>query len=213
MTTRTYGQFCGFARALELVGERWALLIVRDLLVGPKRFTDLRQGLLPIPTNILAKRLKELEEGGIVQRRVLPRPQSSVVYELTERGAELEEAMVSLGRWGAKTLDEPRPGEIVTPSSLVMAFRTTFRPQAARGVTASYELRLGPIRIHLRLAAGRLEAGAGPLPGAELVIETGPGIRAVMAGEVSAQDALASGLVRLTGREELFATFVAAFRI
>jgi DNA-binding HxlR family transcriptional regulator len=213
MTTRVYGQFCGFARALEVVGERWALLIVRDLLVGPRRFTDLRQGLPRIPTNILSSRLKELEAGGILRRRILPRPDSSVVYELTERGAELEDAVKSLGRWGAKSLGEPREGEIVTPSSLIMALRTTFRPEAARGAGASYELRLGPICIHARFGRGRLEVGQGPLPDADLIIETGPAIRALMAGEVNPQDAVASGLVRLTGDPALLDRFVQAFRI
>ncbi|HEV2643341.1 MAG TPA: helix-turn-helix domain-containing protein, partial [Candidatus Elarobacter sp.] len=86
MTTRAYGQYCGFARALEVVGERWALLVVRDLLVGPKRFTDLLNGLPGIPSNILTARLKELENAGVARRRVLPRPARAVVYELTEYG-------------------------------------------------------------------------------------------------------------------------------
>jgi DNA-binding HxlR family transcriptional regulator len=213
MTTRAYGQFCGFARALELVGERWALLIVRDLLVGPRRFTDLRQGLPRIPTNILTNRLKELEAAAIVQRRALPRPESGVVYELTPRGAELEETVVSLSRWGAKALGEPREGEIVTESSLTMALRTTFRPESARGAEGGYELRLGPLCIHARVRDGKLEAGPGPLPDADLVIETGPQLRALMAGEVSPDEAVASGLVRLTGRKELLSRFVTAFRI
>ncbi|HEX8861639.1 MAG TPA: helix-turn-helix domain-containing protein, partial [Actinomycetes bacterium] len=84
MSRRTYGQYCGLAHAMELVGERWALLVIRDLLPGPKRFTDLRNGLPRIPTNILSARLKELEASGVVQRRLLPRPQGSVVYELTD---------------------------------------------------------------------------------------------------------------------------------
>ena len=87
MAGRSYGQFCGLSRALELIGERWALLIVRDLLVGPRRFTDLRRGLPRIPTNILSSRLRELEYAGVVRRRVLPRPATSVVYELTETAA------------------------------------------------------------------------------------------------------------------------------
>src|ERR671936_950820 len=111
---RSYGQFCGLARAVEVVGERWALLIVRDLLVGPKRFTDLRRGLPRIPTNVLAERLRELEYAGVVRRRLLPRPAGSVVYELTPYGQELEEAVLPLGRWGARALGEPRPDEIVT---------------------------------------------------------------------------------------------------
>ena len=115
MANRAYGQFCGFARALEAVGERWALLIVRDLMVGPKRFTDLRRGLPGIPTNILTSRLKELERDGIIERRVLPRPEGSVVYDLTGYGRELEDSVVALSRWGAK----------ITVSHLSMAGRTS----------------------------------------------------------------------------------------
>src|SRR5450755_253989 len=102
MSSRTYGQYCGLARALEMVGERWGLLIVRDLLVGPKRFTDLHRGLSGIPTNVLTDRLKELEQVGIVRRRLLPRPAGSIVYELTEYGQELEDVVLRFGLWGAK---------------------------------------------------------------------------------------------------------------
>jgi DNA-binding HxlR family transcriptional regulator len=130
MTKRAYGQFCGLVRALEIVGERWALLIVRDLLVAPKRFTDLRQGLPRIPTNILSLRLRELEAAGVVRRRVLPRPSGAVVYELTDHGNALEDVVLRLGRWGAKSLGEPGPEDIVTVDSLVMAMRSTFHPEA-----------------------------------------------------------------------------------
>src|SRR5438105_10131964 len=145
VAARTYGQFCGLARALELVGERWALLIVRDLLVGPRRFTDLRQGLPRIPTNVLSERLKELEHAGIVRRRALPRPAASVVYELTDYGSQLEEVVMKLGLWGAQALGEPRPDEIITTDSIVKALRPTFVPELARGLRTAYELRLGVI--------------------------------------------------------------------
>lgn len=213
MSKRAYGQFCGLVRALEIVGERWALLIIRDLLVGPRRYTDLRQGLPRIPTNILSARLKELEEAGIVRRRVLPRPSGAVVYELTEYGAELEEVVLGLGRWGAKSMTEPGPDDIVTADSLVMALRSTFRPAAAEGADVGYELRLGPIVIHARVHGGRLEAAEGPLPGADLVIETGPAIKALMAGEVKPEDAIARGSVRLTGDPALLTRFAETFRI
>src|ERR1700730_8022475 len=114
MRTRAYGQYCGLARAVEIVGERWVVLIIRDLLVGPKRFTDLHRGLPRMPTNVLTSRLRELESGGVVRRRVLPRPAGSVIYELTEYGTELEDVLIGLGRWGAKLLHEPRPDEIIT---------------------------------------------------------------------------------------------------
>src|SRR5437764_13219872 len=104
VAARTYGQFCGLARALELVGERWALLIVRDLLVGPRRFTDLRHGLPRIPTNVLSERLKELEHAGIVRPRMLPRPAASVVYELTEYGSQLDEVLMRFVLAGQQSL-------------------------------------------------------------------------------------------------------------
>lgn len=213
MKKRAYGQFCGLVKALEMVGERWAMLIVRDLLVGPRRFTDLRQGLPRIPTNILTDRLKEMEEAGVVQRRALPRPGGGVVYELTEYGRELEDAVMLLGRWGARSLGEPGPDEIVTADSMIMALRSTFRPDAARGVRASYELRMGPVVIHARVAGGELEVGDGALPGADLVIESGPALKALMSGEMTADEAVAQGAVRLTGDESLLPRFAEMFRI
>jgi DNA-binding HxlR family transcriptional regulator len=210
---RTYGQFCGIARALELVGERWGLLIVRDLLVGPRRFTDLRTGLPRIPTNVLSERLKELEQTGIVQRRVLPRPAASIVYELTEFGSGLEGVIVELGRWGAQSLGEPGLDEIVTTDSMVMALRTTFRRDAARGPAVGYELRMGEIVIHARVADGTVAVAEGPLVDADLVISTGPAIKALMAGEVSPAEAIASGGVSLTGVTALLDRFVQMFHI
>jgi len=213
VSKRVYGQYCGFARALELVGERWALLIVRDLLVGPKRFSDLQRGLPKIPSNILTSRLKELEEAGIVQRRLQPRPSNGVFYELTEVGNDLEDAVMALGRWGAQRLGEPRPGEIVTEDAMVMALRTTFQPEAAGRTRASYELRLGDIVINAKVANGRASVVAGPLPGADLIIETGPAVRMLLAREVTPEQALKKKLVRITGDPKLLDRFVRMFRI
>jgi DNA-binding HxlR family transcriptional regulator len=213
MAKRAYGQYCGFARALEIVGERWGLLIIRDLLVGPKRFTDLRRGLPRIPSNILSDRLKELEDAGVVQRRVLPRPAGSIVYELTEHGGDLEDAVLALGRWGARSLGYPRPGEIITVDSVIMAMRTTFRPDAAKDLRASYELRLGDVILNLQIEDGSLRVAEGSLPEADLVIEAGPAIKTLMAREVSPAEAIANGLVRLTGNAELLGRFVEIFRI
>ncbi|GAA3105799.1 helix-turn-helix domain-containing protein [Nonomuraea salmonea] len=131
MASREYGQFCGLARAMEMVGERWSVLIIRNLLIGPQRFTDLHKGLPAIPTNILSTRLKQLEEAGLATRRALPHPERAVVYELTDYGRDLEPALVALGRWGARTLTEPRPGELITAESVAMSFHTTYRPEAA----------------------------------------------------------------------------------
>jgi len=213
MSGRSFGQFCGVARALEVVGERWALLIVRDLLVGPRRFSDLRRGLPRIPTNILTARLKELEQAGVVHRRVLPRPAGSIVYELTDRGRGLEDVVLALGRWGAQDLGEPRPDEVVSADSLVMALRTTFRPAAAAGVRLDVELRLGDIVVHARVADGELAAEVGPLPAAELVITTGPALRALLAGELEPAAAVARGDVQISGAPALLVRFTELFRI
>ena len=100
-TTRTYGDACGIPRALDRVGERWALMVIRELVLGPKRFTDLRTGLPGASPNVLAQRLRELEHAGVVRRRRLPPPAASQVYELTDWGRELEPVLLALGRWGA----------------------------------------------------------------------------------------------------------------
>jgi DNA-binding HxlR family transcriptional regulator len=213
VATRTYGQYCGLARALEILGERWGLLIVRDLLVAPKRFTDLQRGLPGIPTSVLATRLKELEGAGVVRRRVLPRPEGSIVYELTAYGQELEDVLVRFGRWGAKSLGDPRADEVITADSMVVALRSTFRAEAAQGVHATYELRLGEIVLNARVDDGMVEVRAGPAPNADLSIEAGPQIRALMAGEITPREALRRGVVHTTGDSDLLAGFAKIFRI
>lgn len=213
MAKRAYGQYCGLARALEFVGERWAMLIIRDLLVGPRRFTDLKNGLPKIPTNILSTRLRELETHGIVRRRVPPRPAVGVLYELTEYGAELEPVMLSLGAWGARSLGDPAAGEIVTSDSLIMALRSTFRAEAARGRRLAVELRCGGHTLHGIVDNGALRTAAGALPGADIVIEAGPELWHLMAGELTPERAVSDGLVRVTGNAKLLDQFVEIFRV
>ncbi len=213
MTRRTYGQYCGFARAAEAIGERWALMILRDLLVGAKRFGELHRGLPGIPSNILTARLKELEDSGIVERRPVPRPGKGVAYELTDTGRLLEEPIAALGRWGARQMGDPRPGEIITEDSIASALRSTFRPEAAGKGSVTYALRLGEIEVHARVANGKVAVGRGPADKPDLVIESGPAIRMLLAGEISPKQALERRLVRLTGDPKLFDRFVKIFRI
>src|SRR5215218_6017447 len=142
MATRDYGQYDGIARGLELVGERWALLIIRDLLVGPRRYGELAAGLPRIPTNILAARLKELQEARILRR--VPRSRV-IIYELTQYGRELEPVVLALGAWGFRAMGDPREEQIITADSMTMALRTAFRPQVAAHLPATaYAARLGP---------------------------------------------------------------------
>jgi DNA-binding HxlR family transcriptional regulator len=140
---RPYDQHCGLAHALDLTGERWTLLIVRELLTGPRRYSDLAEGLVTVPTNLLASRLKGMESSGLVRRRRLPAPADSVVvYELTELGESLGASVVELARWGMTTLSPTREDRAFRGHWLVLALRARFEPRAAEGVTESYEFRI-----------------------------------------------------------------------
>jgi DNA-binding HxlR family transcriptional regulator len=170
---RSYEQFCGIAKALDLVGERWALLVVRDLLLGPKRFSDLRAGLPRVSPDVLSQRLRELEAEGVVGRRRLPPPAASQVYELTERGHELEPVILGLGRWGSRTA-VPDGDPPLSPDSAMLALKTLFDPTAARDVTARYELRFGDHHFHLLVEDGAMTIGRGPAERPDAIIETAP---------------------------------------
>jgi DNA-binding HxlR family transcriptional regulator len=158
---KRYDQYCPVCHALGLVGERWALLIVRELLRGPKRYTDLVEGMPGIGTNILAARLRELEQGGILRKRKLPPPAASTVYELTEYGAELEEALYALARWGARSLPPPGPKDDFYPEWGFNAFPALLDPEAARGLTESYVLRVDDDVYTIRFEDGRLAVELG----------------------------------------------------
>jgi DNA-binding HxlR family transcriptional regulator len=178
-TKRTYGDRCGIARALDLVGERWALLVVRELLLGPKRFTDLRAGLPHVGPDVLAQRLRELEQAEIVRRTTLPPPAGSRVYELTERGRRLEDVVIALGRFGSVAPFPPGDAQIGV-DAVVIALKSLFDADAADGVRARYELRLGDQRFALDVADGRLEVERGGAPAADAIIETDPGTLATV---------------------------------
>lgn len=223
MAARSYGQYCGVTTAVELIGERWALLIVRDLLVGPRRYTDLKQGLPRIPTNILSTRLKELQEGGVVRR--VPLANCGLVYELTPYGRELEPIVLALGQWGFARMGDPEPDDIVTADSLTMALRTAFRPDAAASLPpADYELRLADIVLRVQvdgtrlrivqLAPPRLVGGAAPAAEPGLVFAAGPGIRRVISGELTPAEAIdREVLVVEAGDATLLERFAEVFRI
>ena len=154
MDRRTYGDPCGVARALDVVGERWALLVVRELLLGPKRFTDVHRGLGGASQNVLSQRLRELEAAGLVRRRRLGPPAGSSVYELTEQGAALEPILVELGRWGRH---RPLAGDgELSVDALVLALRTTFDQAAAGDLETTVDLHVDDDRLEVRVSQGRL---------------------------------------------------------
>ena len=161
ISDRSYNQYCGIARALDLVGERWALLIVRELALGPKRFTDLREGLPGVATNVLSNRLRQLERDGIVGRRRLPPPAPARVYELTEYGRELVPIMLALGRWGASTMGPRTPAQSIRSEWLAVALNAFFDAESAGGLRATIGLELDGSRFTLRLDDGQLEITPG----------------------------------------------------
>ncbi len=211
---RTYGQFCAVARALDLVGERWALLVVRELILGPKRFTDLQRDLPGIGTNVLAARLKELEQGGIIRRRSLPPPAASTVYELTEYGRELEPILLDLGRWGLRSLGPRTPAQSLRSAWLGVALRAFAHGDAATGLRATIEFRLENGTFHARLDEGEVEVATGPAEEPELVIETGnEPLLALLTGSLEPRRAVESGTVRLSGDESLLERVAEVFRL
>ena len=212
--TRTYDDGCAAAHALDLIGERWTLLVVRELLLGPKRFTDLRAGLPGVSPNVLAQRLRKLEGAGVVRRRKLPPPAASRIYELTDWGEELEPVVISLGRWGARSPLRPRDAALGV-DSLVLSLRTMFDPRAAKGIKASYELRLGEDVFRAEVADDRFEISRGNAGGAErpdATIEAGPAtLAALIYGGRKLPEALRSGEVEIGGNAEAAERFLTLF--
>lgn len=201
---QTYGDACRLAHALDLVGRRWALLVVRELLLGPKRFSDLRRGLPNASSNILAERLRELEEAGVIRRATLPPPISAKVYELTEWGRELEDVVNRLGAWGARSPIPPEYRQIGS-DSIILALRALFDPARAGDAETSCRLTIGDEVFHVDVAAGRVELFRGARKDADtaedadtaIAVDSAPTLAAVLTGELGIEDAEAAGALRI----------------
>lgn len=203
---------CAAAHTLDLVGERWALLVVRELMIGPKRFTDLRAGIPDISPNVLGQRLRELEETGVLGRRKLPPPAASHVYELTDWGYELEPVLQALGRWGSRSPVMPHEGELGI-SSFILAMRTMFSPEAAKGFRATFQLRLGDDRFYAKVGGGRVEIEPGEVGKPDATIQTDDhmNLANVVFNDRSLEDALGAGEVGIEGDEHAVERFVGLF--
>jgi DNA-binding HxlR family transcriptional regulator len=214
---RTYGDSCGIARALDLVGERWALLVVRELVLGPKRFTDLRAGLPNLSPDVLAQRLRELEQAGLVRRRKLPPPAGARVYELTDWGSELEPVLLALGRWGSRSPLPSEPPQLGV-DAVAVALKTMFDPaRVAVGKDGgaperSYQLRLGEHEFALRVSGGVLELTRGVIDAPTAVIDTDPStLAALLWHGYPLDDALASSALRTEGSRREVQRFLGLF--
>lgn len=209
---RTYGDACGVARALDIVGERWALMVVRELLLGPKRFTDIRGGLPHLSPDVLAQRLRELEQAGLVQRRTLPPPAASQVYELTGRGAALEPVLIALGRWGGANAAPPAEGVGMSLDSHVVSLRTLFDPDLAEGFCASLALRLDDQSFRVEVADGALEVVRGEPSAPDATVKTDPPtFLDLIRGRRELREALGEGEIEVEGDRQVVERFLGLF--
>ena len=191
------------ARALDIVGERWTLLILRELMLGPKRFTDLLDALPGLARNLLTERLRRLEAEGLVERTTLPPPAASRVYALTESGRALGPSMAALGRWGIEQLPPAPAKAYFRPEWAVFPLSYMANSDAARGVHEVYELVIDEQRFHLRVDDGEVHPHAGGAQDPDLVIAMSAGtLRDLFFGGLDPADAVARSLVRFEGPPE-----------
>ena len=192
---RSYGDQCGVARSLDVIGERWALLIVRELLLGPKRFNDLLAGLAGASPNVISQRLRELTASGVIRLRDLGPPARVRVYELTDWGRELEPVVLHLGQWGTRA---PLPeGARWGLDSLLLAFQATANPAVVNG---RYELRVGADVFTVDGTSGSVRVRRGTADRPDATLTTDPGtLHAVALGHRPIADAVESGDLRLDG--------------
>jgi DNA-binding HxlR family transcriptional regulator len=200
VSRRTYDQYCAVARALDVVGERWTLLLVRELLTGPKRFKDLLDGLSGIGTTLLTARLKDLEGHGILRRTTLPPPAGSKVYELTDLGRSLEPVVMALSRWGLKLLDGPRREEVSRPGWAMVALQSSLELEAVHGGKETYEFRVDGELFHVQVDGDEPELRQGPAADPDLTIsgdtET---LLGVAAGRLTLAEAVEAGAIATEG--------------
>jgi DNA-binding HxlR family transcriptional regulator len=198
MTTKRYDQYCAMARGLDVVGDRWTLLIVRELLTGPKRYGELAAGLPGIATNLLADRLRTLDAAGVVERVPGSGSARGGPYRLTSWGAELESVLLALARWASPLLGPPRPDDTYRLRWLLLTLQAQFDPVAAADLQRTYEFRIGDEVVHVRVAVGTAAPAEGPAPRADVVVAGAPAtFLAWGTGQLSSTAAVDAGLAVL----------------
>jgi DNA-binding HxlR family transcriptional regulator/putative sterol carrier protein len=205
MNNRSYNHYCGIAYALDIIGERWTLLIIRELIAGPRRFTDLLHGLPGISSNLLSERLKCLEQQGLLCRRTLPPPAGSTVYELTSLGRSLENILIELGKWGSQFIPTSLGDDsLLNVGSYALTLKTFFRPEQAQGVNETFELHIDHEVLQVQIHRGELQVRQGEVLHADVVIYTDmPTYLGLLTGQIKPDEAISAGLVRIeSGRTE-----------
>ncbi len=210
MNNRSYNQLCGLAYALDVVGERWTMLIIRELIAGPRRFKDLLDGLPGISTNLLTERLKNLEQQGVIQHYTLPPPAGSMVYALTALGRSLEKALLELGKWGSQFVPPSlEDANMLHLGSYALTPKTFFRPELAQGINETYALYIDGEVQQVRIAEGEISVQQGEPPQADAVFSTEmPVYLGLLTGQINPEEAIAAGLVRVEGDPTALGRFV-----
>jgi DNA-binding HxlR family transcriptional regulator len=211
---KSYAQYCPVARALDVLGERWTLLIVRDLAMGPRRYTDLREGLPGIATDLLTARLRTLESAGFVARRELPRPAPAVVYELTDAGRQqLAPVIGALADVGVGLLGPPGASDSFSPErAVLLALRHAFAATGASDLEETYELIIDEEPFSVRVGGAEVDVSRGPAAEPAMTLRTGTStLLRLLSAEIAVADALKQGSASLDGDHGALERFIAAF--
>lgn len=215
MKNRSYNQLCGLAYALDVIGDRWTILIIRELFPGPRRFKDLMDWLPGVSTNLLTKRLKHLEQQGLLIRRVLPPPAGSTVYELTKLGLSLKETLLELGKWGSQFVPESMEGtHVLRLGSYALTPQTFFRPELAQGVNETYLLHIGEEVQQVRIADREITVAQQDPQNVSQEADVAlyadvPVYLGLMTGQIALDAALLEELIRIEGNMEALHRFLA----
>ncbi|MGW4774898.1 winged helix-turn-helix transcriptional regulator [Nocardia sp. NPDC004278] len=215
MASRSYNQYCAVAKSLDVVGERWSMLVVRELLDGPKRYVDLLAGLVDISTDMLAARLKTLEQAGVITRLTLPPPAASKVYELTPLGQELQPAMTELARWGLRLLGEKREDDAFQIHWITSSLQAMFQPEPARDITLTVEFRIGTDALHALIDHATLHTlpGHAEDPDVILIFDGASTLAEIGRDPTTATAAISAGRLRVQGDADAIETTSHLFSI
>ena len=208
---RRYDDGCATAHAMDIIGDRWALLIVRELVFGPKRFTDLQASLPAIAPNVLTQRLEELESSQILEKKKLPPPFASTVYELTPWGHDLEPLIKAIGKWAAQSPNLPK-GAPMSINSVLLSFSTMFNPGLAKNLTASIQFKFGDQTYYATIDREKLTIEAGEVDSPDVTIEGDQNaLAAVVYGGESFDSMIRSGAIEMHGNKRVARRFASLF--